>query len=79
MEEKGSRESVLNNDWSLQVLKIEAPNKKYMQHTEAEKKHTMQFSHEAYIKNAPLMTPGFQLVMLIADSQPPELENEKCV
>lgn len=38
MEEGGSRESVLNNDWSLKVLKIETQNKKYMQHTEAEKK-----------------------------------------
>lgn len=73
MEEGGSRESVLNNDWSLQVLKIEAKNKKYVQHTEAEKSKNLQFSHEAHKENAPLLTPGFQLVMLIADSQPPEL------
>lgn len=73
MEEGGSRESVLNSDWSFQVLKIEAKNNKYVQHTEAEKSMSMQISHDAHKENAPLLTPGFQLVMLIADSQPPEL------
>lgn len=73
MEEGGSRESVLNNDWSLQVLNTEAKNKKYMLHTEVEKSKNMPFSHEAYIEHAPLLTPGFQLVMLVVDSQPSEL------
>lgn len=50
-----------------------------MQHTEAEKKQENTIPTEAYIKNAPLMTPGLQLVMLIADSQPPELDNNKSV
>lgn len=73
MEEGGSRESVLNNDWSLQLLKTETKNKKYMLHTEAEKSKNMPFSHGAYIEQAPLWTPGFQLVMLVVDAQPSEL------